>query len=102
MKSNTVNGNSIYYVNYGRQEDFAYLFKNRINFANPDKSIVFMRRNPTILSQTEQIHQAIYYGFGALVLFDDNQNQQTTTTNDRHSFFREWARLPGRKGNIKI
>lgn len=100
IKSNTVNGNSTYYVNYGRQEDFAYLIKNRINFQNSDQSIVFMRRKPSIISQTEQIHQAIYYGFGALVLFDDNENQQITTTNYRHSFFDEWARLPGKSGKI--
>ncbi|CAF4364129.1 unnamed protein product [Rotaria sp. Silwood2] len=92
VKSGIINGKSIYYVNYGRQEDFAYLFKNRIHFKDPEKSIVFMRRKPTLISQTEQIHQAIYYGFGALVLFDDNENAQITTTNDRHTFFRGWAR----------
>jgi hypothetical protein len=51
-----------------------------------------MRRQQTIISQTEQIHQAIYYRFAALILFDDNENQQTTTTNNRHSLFKEWAR----------
>jgi hypothetical protein len=61
-----------------------------------------MRRQQTIISQTEQIHQAIYYGFGALVLFDDNENQQTSTTNDRHSFFFEWVRRSGVKGNNRI
>jgi hypothetical protein len=61
-----------------------------------------MRRQSTIISQTEQIHQAIHYGFGGLVLFDDNENQQTTTTtNDRHSFFLEWARYSEAKGNKK-
>ncbi len=99
IKSGTINANSIYYVNYGRQEDFAYLFQNKIRFENPDKSILFMRRQSTIISQTEQIHQAIFYGFNGLVLFDDYQNQQITTTNDRQSFFREWARYPGAKGN---
>ncbi|CAF0984827.1 unnamed protein product [Rotaria sordida] len=92
VKSGEIDGNSIYYVNYGRQEDFAYLFKNRIRFEDHEKSIVFMRRKSKIISQTEQIHQAIYYGFGGLVLFDDNENTQTTTTNDRYSFFRDWAR----------
>ncbi|CAF4789812.1 unnamed protein product [Rotaria sp. Silwood1] len=92
VKSNTIDGNSIYYVNYGRQEDFAYLFKNRIRFENSEKSIVFMRRKSTIISYIEQIHQAIYYGFDGLVLFDDNENAQITTTNNRYSFFRDWAR----------
>ncbi len=101
IKSGTINGNSIYYINYGRQEDFAYLFQNRIRFENPENSIVFMRRQSTVISQTEQIHQAIYYGFGGLVLFDDNENQQTTTTNDRHSFVREWGKYSGAKGNKK-
>jgi hypothetical protein len=59
-----------------------------------------MRRQSTIISQTEQIHQAIHYGFSGLVLFDDNENQQTTTTtNDRHSFFLEWARYSEAKGD---
>jgi len=97
IKSGTITGNSIYYVNYGRQEDFAYLFENRIRFENQEKSILFMRRKSTIISQTEQIHQAIHYGFGGLVLFDDNENQQIPTTNNRHSFFREWARYTGMK-----
>jgi hypothetical protein len=98
IRSGTINSNSIYYVNYGRQEDFAYLFQNRIRFENQDKSILFMRRQSTIISQIEQIHQAIHYGFGGLVLFDDNENQQITTTNDRHSFFHEWVRYRGAKG----
>ncbi|CAF2045254.1 unnamed protein product [Rotaria magnacalcarata] len=92
IKSGEIDGNSIYYVNYGRQEDFAYLFKNRINFQDRQKSIVFMRRQRTIISQSEQIHQAIYYGFAALVLFDDTENSQTKTTNDRFPFYQDWVR----------
>ena len=62
--------NYIYYANYGRQEDFAYLInKNQISFENNNHAIVFMRRKSTIISQTEQIHQAIHYGFAGLVLF---------------------------------
>ena len=98
IKSGTIEGNSIYYVNYGRQEDFAYLFQNRIRFENTDKSILFLRRQSSVISQIEQIHQAIHYGFGGLVLFDDNENQQMTTTNNRHTFFLEWARYRGAKG----
>ena len=61
-----------------------------------------MRRGKTIISQTEQIHQAIHYGFGGLVLFDDNENQQTTTTtNNRPTFYSDWLRHPGMKGKIK-
>jgi hypothetical protein len=101
VKSGTIDANSIYYVNYGRQEDFAYLFQNKIRFENLKKSIVFMRRKSTVISQIEQIHQAIYYGFGGLVLFDDNENQQITTTNHRNSVFGEWARYGGRKGEKK-
>lgn len=106
IKSGTIDGNSIYYVNYGRQEDFAYLFRNQIRLENQDKSILFLRRQSTIISQIEQIHQAIHYGFGGLILFDDNDNQQITTTNDRYSFFREWARYHGasekKKNSIKF
>jgi hypothetical protein len=98
VKSGSIESTSIYYVNYGRQEDFSYLFQNRIRFENTDKSILFLRRQSTIISQIEQIHQAIHYGFGGLVLFDDNENQQITTTNNRHSFFLEWARYRGAKG----
>ncbi|UJR29970.1 hypothetical protein I4U23_017517 [Adineta vaga] len=97
LKSGTIDANSIYYVNYGRQDDFAYLLNNGINFGASNKSIVFMRRQSSILSQTEQIHQAIYYGFDALVLFDDHENQQITTTNHRQSYFNEWRRFPDRK-----
>jgi hypothetical protein len=99
IKSGKIDSNSIYYANYGRQEDFAYLFRNRIRFdKTQDKSILFLRRQSTIISQIEQIHQAIYYGFGGLVLFDDNENQQITTTNTRQSFFLEWARYRVAKG----
>ncbi|CAF1129722.1 unnamed protein product [Adineta ricciae] len=91
MKSGTVDGKFVYYVNYGRQEDFAYIFKHRIGIREPEKSVVFMRRRPSVISQTEQIYQAIYYGFGGLVLFDDNVDQQIVT-NNRHTFFEEWRR----------
>lgn len=90
MKSGKIDASSIYYVNYGRQEDFAYLLKNRITGGNFERSIVFMRRKPTIISQTEQIHQAINYGFNALILFDDNENSKTKTS-DRLTFFQNWA-----------
>ena len=100
IKSGTVDGTSIFYVNYGRSEDFAYLIQNQIPLAEPNKSIVFMRRQSTVLSQTEQIHQAIYYGFGAVVLFDDRENQQVTTTNNRQPFYREWVRHADIQGKI--
>jgi hypothetical protein len=58
-----------------------------------------MRRKSTIISQTEQIRQAIHYGFPGLVLFDDDEsNPQITTTNDRQSFSDEWERLSTDKG----
>jgi hypothetical protein len=102
IKSGRIDANYIYYVNYGRQEDFAYLIKqNQIQFENNNKTIIFMRRKSTIISQTEQIRQAIHYGFSGLVLFDDDDeaNQQiTTTTNDRQSFSDEWRRIPTEKG----
>ena len=93
-----MNGNSVYYVNYGRQEDFAYLFTKNIYSKDDKKSIVFMRRNQTIISQTEQIHQAIYYGFGGLVLFDDHEEQQTATTNNRQSFYQALSRYSKEQG----
>jgi hypothetical protein len=101
IKSGRIDANYIYYVNYGRKEDFAYLIKqNQIQFENNNKTIIFMRRKSTIISQTEQIRQAIHYKFAGLVLFDDNQlnEQLTTTTNDRQSFSDEWKRLFTEKG----
>ncbi|CAF5120147.1 unnamed protein product, partial [Rotaria magnacalcarata] len=108
IKSGKVMGNYIYYANYGRQEDFAYLInKNQINFENNNHAIVFIRRKSTIISQTKQIHQAIHYGFAGLVLFDDDDNsnddqtsQNMTITNDRHSFSEEWGRLSTEKGKL--
>jgi hypothetical protein len=99
IKSGKINANYIYYVNYGRQEDFSYLIKqNQIEFENNDKTIIFMRRKSTIISQTEQIRQAIYYRFAGLVLFDDDEsNPQIATTNDRQSFSDEWQRLSTEK-----
>ena len=99
VKSGRVDGNAIFYVNYGRSEDFAYLFKqNQIPSDQIKQSILFMRRRSTLISQTEQIRQAIRYGFTALVLFDDNDaNPQIATTNDRQSFAHEWARLSTNK-----
>ncbi|CAF3458821.1 unnamed protein product [Rotaria socialis] len=105
IKSGKVMASYIYYANYGRQEDFAYLInKNQINFENNNHAIVFMRRKLTIISQTKQIHQAIHYGFAGLVLFDDDDssnddqtNQNMTITNDRHSFSEEWGRLSTEK-----
>lgn len=104
IKSGKILANYIYYVNYGRQEDFAHLIKKSlIDFKNNDNTIVFMRRKSTIISQTEQIRQAIRYGFGGLVLFDhDESNQQITTTDERQSFSEEWARLLTEKGTLKI
>jgi hypothetical protein len=55
-----------------------------------------MRRKSTIISQTEQIRQAIHYGFAGLVLFDDDE-PIPTTTNDRQSFSDEWRRLSTEK-----
>ncbi|CAF1102937.1 unnamed protein product [Adineta ricciae] len=91
LKSGTIDGKFVYYVNYGRQEDFAHLFSSGIWATKRAESIIFMRRRSSIISQTEQIHQAIYYGFGGLVLFDDHVNQQIAT-NNRHTFFEEWRR----------
>ncbi|CAF0853609.1 unnamed protein product [Rotaria sordida] len=108
IKSGKIDANYIYYVNYGRQEDFAYLIKNnQIQFENNDRTIIFMRRKSTIISQTEQIRQAIHYGFAGLVLFDDDDddndvNQQITTTNDRQSFSNEWERLSTEKERQKF
>ncbi|CAF0716851.1 unnamed protein product [Adineta steineri] len=103
LKSTTVTGNSIYYVNYGRQEDFAYLIKHNIPFGNSETSIVVMRRQQTIISQTEQIHQALYHGFGAIIFFDDNKDSQTTETTDtRQNFFREWVRQYGRQNGQNL
>ncbi|CAF4117947.1 unnamed protein product, partial [Adineta steineri] len=92
IKSGRIDANYIYYVNYGRHEDFAYLLKtNQIQLKNNDKTIIFMRRKSTIISQTEQIRQALAYGFAGLVLFDyDEINSQITTTNDRQSFAEKW------------
>ncbi|UJR16475.1 hypothetical protein I4U23_003377 [Adineta vaga] len=98
IKSGRINPNYIYYANYGRQEDFAYLIhKNQIQFENNDKTIVFMRRKSTVISQTEQIRQASRYGYSGLVLFDDEEKEPqltttTTTTKDQLTFLEEWER----------
>lgn len=99
IKPGQIDGNYIYYVNYGRQEDFAYLIKkSQISLDKIHQSILFMRRKSIIISQTEQIRQAIHYGFPGLVLFDDDEsNPQITTTNDRQSF---WDRLSTDKGKF--
>ncbi len=101
IKSGRINANRIYYVNYGRQEDFDYLIKKtQIHLENKDTTIVFMRRKSTIISQTQQIRQAIHYGFAGLVLFDyEESNPQITTTNDRRTFAEEWERHSSEKGN---
>jgi hypothetical protein len=66
---------------------------------NNDKTIVFMRRRSTVISQTEQIRRAVHYRFAGLVLFDDDDDQQMTgTTNSRQSFSEEWKRLSTEKG----
>ena len=85
------------------KKDFAYLIKHsQIEFENNNKTIIFMRRKSTIISQTEQIRQAIRYRFAGIVLFDDESNEQiTTTTDDRQSFSDEWKRLSTEKGELK-
>ena len=100
IKSGQIDASYIFYVNYGRAEDFAYLLKqNQIPFDQINQTILFMRRQSSIISQTEQIRQAIHYGFSGLVLFDDNEpNPQTATTNDRQSFTNEWTRFSTNKG----
>ena len=100
IKSGRVQANYIYYANYGRQEDFAYLLKkNQIQLVNNDKTIVFMRRKTTVISQTEQIRRAGRYGFAGLVLFDDGEQQpHMNATSDRQSFVDEWERLSSARG----
>ncbi|CAF1663966.1 unnamed protein product, partial [Adineta ricciae] len=90
VKSGTVDGKFVYYVNYGRQEDFAHLFRSGIWASQRAQSIIFMRRRSSVISQTEQIYQAIYHGFGGLVLFDDNVNQLPAASNGRNTFYNEW------------
>lgn len=105
IRSASFDGQTIYYVNYGREEDFAYLFRLRILYQydqNMNQSIVVMRRHSTLISQIEQIRQAIHYGFGGLILFDDLDHQQMNTNNNRHSFFNEWARYFTEKGNEEV
>ncbi|CAF0987404.1 unnamed protein product [Adineta ricciae] len=96
VKSGRVQASYIFYVNYGRKEDFAYLIqKNQIQSENYDKTVVFMRRNFNVITQTEQIRQASRYGFAGLVLFDDpEKDPQLTTTKDRQTFLDEWERHP--------
>ena len=104
VKSGEINATYIYYVNYGGQEDFAYLVKHsQIQFEDNNKTIIFMRRKSTIISQTEQIRQVIRYRFAGIVLFDDESNEQitTTTTNDRQSFSDEWKRLSTENGKLQ-
>lgn len=105
IKSDRIDATYIFYVNYGRQEDFAYLMKQiQFNVENNDKTILFMRRKSTVISQTEQIRQTIRHGFAGLVLFDDDEDgdsqsyQQIETTKDRQSFGEEWLRLSTDKG----
>jgi len=91
-KNGPINGKALFYVNYGRPEDFAYLMAQKMSFNNQKDSFVIMRRQPNVISQIEQIHQAIHYGFGGLIFFDDEPQEQIPMTNDRHSFFQEWIR----------
>ena len=100
VKSGRVQANYIYFANYGRQEDFAYLIKkNHMQFENNEKTVVFMRRKATVISQTEQIRQASRYGFAGVVLFDDGeQHAQMNTTTDRQSFADEWERRSSGRG----
>ena len=103
IKSGTSNGHFIYYVNYGQPEDLAYLInQNVIHRENNEKTIVFMRRQSRVMSQTEQIRQAIHHRFAGLVLFDDEGSDQNcdenTATNDRRSFSQEWKSLKTDKG----
>jgi len=96
IRSTTLNSTSIYYLNYGRHEDFAFLIKNRIFLQDAEQSIGFIRRKTSLISVNDQIRHAIYFRFGAIVLFDDEENSSTTTTNDREDSFREWARSRNR------
>jgi hypothetical protein len=75
VKSASVQGTSISYVNYGRAEDFAYLMEqNAVEWQDRTRTIVFMRRRETIITQTEQIRQAIRHRYAGLVLFDDDDD----------------------------
>ena len=107
IKSGTFNGHFIYYVNYGQPEDLAHLInQNVIHRENNEKTIVFMRRRCQVISQTEQIRQAIHHRFAGLVLFDDegdDQNcEENRATNDRRSFAQEWKSLKTDKGNSSL
>lgn len=96
IKSGQFDGKFVCYVNYGRDEDFAYLFQqNVIEYENHRQTIVFMRRQPSIISQSEQIRQAIRYEFGGVVLFDDEttDQQQTSQTKHRQSIVDHWKQL---------
>ena len=52
-----------------------------------NETILFMRRRSSIISQKEQIRQAIRSEFGELALFDDNGSDSQITTTDGQQFF---------------
>lgn len=99
--SGTLESTSIYYVNYGREEDLAHLFQSRFDLNEASKPIAFMRRNPAVISVTEQVRQALRYRFSALILFDDHEDQRTTT-DDRLSFFDKWRRFSYKKSECHL
>lgn len=92
VASGKIESSTIYYANYGREEDFAHLYAKQFFLQESDKIIMIMRRNPSIITVTEQIRQAINYRSSALILFDDHENDQTTTVNQRISLFEKWRR----------
>ena len=93
IKSGRFDGKFVCYVNYGRDEDFAYLFQqNAIQYENHRQTIVFMRRKSTLISPTEQIRQAIRYEFGGVVLFDDNDDRIESLELNRQSIIDQWKR----------
>ena len=100
IKSDTVISSSIYYVNYGREEDFAHLLTESSSLLETANLLLLMRHNPSLISVTEQIQQAIRYHAAALILFDDNEKDQTLTTDERLSAFEKWRKFPTNEGNL--
>lgn len=105
-KSGTMESNRIFFLNFGRLEDFAFLIEqNLIDSTDDQTKIGVLKRKSTLISMTEQIRQAIHFGFSALIFFDDDddedENQQNFNNqidlNQRLTLTKEMKRLTTKK-----
>lgn len=106
IKSGSIDGNALFYLNYGRPEDLSYLMeKNLIDWSANQRKIALMRRKSPMISITDQVRQAIRYRFSALILFDDENEEKDPLESDfnhRLTLSQEWNRFTSKKGFIVI